>query len=435
MKIHTVGGYEKVGANMTAVEVNDKIVIMDMGADIERIVEHGENIEEMKTVEAIETKVVPEDSKIKDRREDVEAIIIGHGHQDHCRGLPKLANAYNCPIITAPYTADIIERFIENDRENVKNDIIRLKPGSDFDISKDFELEFFPITHSIPQAALTVLRTSDGNLVYSLDFKLDDHPTLGDPVNYDKLKELGNEGVKAYIADCTRADKPGKTGPELDAKRELERIISQAYQNKKGVVVTTFSSHIARLNNIIDANNWEREIVMLGRSLKEYTKDAQKNDLIDLSGIKIGSYRDEVENILKEVSKNKSNYLLVTTGNQGEPNAMLSRLANKDYPFQIDPQDLVIFSSVTIPTPVNELNRKYLKRRLRQAGADLEVDVHSHGHAKREDHREMIQMLDPTCVIPAHGGKEKLSSMTSLAREEGVEKVRLAKNGGEISIR
>lgn len=435
MKIHTICGYEKVGGNMTAVEVNGKIVILDMGADIERIVEHGQNVEDMKTVEAIETKVVPNDSKIKERREDVEGIVIGHGHQDHCRGIPKLANAYDCPIITAPYTADIIERFIENDRENVKNDIIRMEPGGVFEISKDFELELVPITHSIPQAALSVLRTSEGNLVYSLDFKLDDNPTLGSPVDYEKLKELGKEGIKTYIADCTRADNNGRTRTEMDTKKELEEIISQAYHKKEGVIVTTFSSHIARLNNIIDANNWERDIIMLGRSLKEYTEDAQKNNLIDLSGIKIGSYRDEVENILKEVSKNRSDYLLVTTGNQGEPNAMLSRIANKEYPFQIESRDLVIFSSVTIPTSVNELNREYLKRRLKQEGADLKVDVHSHGHAKREGHREMIQMLDPDCVIPAHGGKEKLSSLASLARKEGVEKVRLANNGGEISVK
>ncbi len=435
MKIHTIGGYEKVGANMTAVEVDGKIVILDIGADIERIVKHGQNIEDMKTVEAIETKVVPDDSKIKDRREDVVGIVIGHGHQDHCRGLPKLANAYDCPIVVTPYTADIIERFIENDRENVKNDIIRLELGDVFELSKDFELELAPITHSIPHAALTILRTSEGNLVYSLDFKLDDNPTLGKPVDYDKLRKLGEEEIKVYIVDCTRADEPGKTRSELETKRELERIISQANHDKKGVIVTTFSSHIARLNNIIDANNWEREIIMLGRSLKEYTKDAQKNDLINLSGIKIGSYRDEVESILKEVSKNKSNYLLVTTGNQGEPNAMLSRIANKDYPYQVGPEDLVIFSSVTIPTPVNELNRQYLKRRLKQEGAELRVDVHSHGHATREDHRDMIRMLDPEFVIPAHGGEEKLSSLASLAREEGVEKVKLAKNGGEISVK
>ncbi len=434
MRIHTLGGYEKVGANMTGVEVNGKIVILDMGADIERIVEHGENIEDMKTVEAIETKVVPDDSKIKERREDVEGIIIGHGHQDHCRGIPKLANAYDCPIITTPYTADIIERFIENDRENVKNDIIRLEPSGVFEISNDFELELVPMTHSIPQSALTVLRTSDGNLVYSLDFKLDDKPTLGDPVNYEKLRELGEEEIKTYIADCTRADKAGKTSTEFETKKELQKIISQAQDNKEGLIVTTFSSHIARLNNIIDANNWQREIVMLGRSLKEYTKDAEKNGLIDLSGIKIGSYRDEVEKILKEVSRNKSDYLLVTTGNQGEPNAMLSRIANKETPYQVGPRDLVVFSSVTIPTPVNELNREYLKRKLKQGGADLRVNVHSHGHAMREDHRKMIQMLDPDCIIPAHGGKEKLSSLASLAREEEVGMVRLANNGGEIKV-
>lgn len=434
MKIHTVGGYEKVGANMTAIEVDGKIVILDMGADIERVVDHGQNIEEMKTIETIETGMVPDDSKIKDRREDVEAIIVGHGHQDHCRGIPKLANAYDCPIITAPYTADIIERFIENDRENVRNEIKRLDPGSEFEISNTFELELVPITHSIPHAGMIFLRTKDGNVAYSLDFKLDENPTLGPAIDYEKLRQLGKEGVDAYIADCTRADQSGKTDSELDAKKELNNIITSAKQDYEGLIVTMFSSHIARLRNVIEANDWERDIVLLGRSLKEYTADAEKNGLIDLSGITIGSYRDGVESILKDVARNKSDYLLVTTGNQGEPNAMLSRIANQQYPFQVDPRDLVIFSSVTIPTPVNELNREYLKNSLKQEGADLEVDVHSHGHAKRAGHKRMINLLDPKCVIPAHGGSEKLSSLANIAREEGIDQVKVSQNGGEIKI-
>lgn len=434
MRIHTIGGYEKVGSNMTAVEVDGKIVILDMGADIERIVEHEQNIEEMKTVEAIEAKVVPNDSKIKERREDVEAIVIGHGHQDHCRGIPKLAGAYDCPIIATPYTSNIVERFIENDREHVKNEIIRLKPGGTFQISEEFELEFVPITHSIPQAVLSVLRTNDGTLVYSLDFKLDEQPTLGPPVNYQKLEELGEEGVKIYIVDCTRADNPGEAKPEIDTLRELEKVLSEAFNENRGVIVTTFSSHIARLNNIINANDGRRKIIMLGRSLREYTRDAKNQGLIDLSDIEIASYRDEVEDVLKKVSESKSEYLLVTTGNQGEPNAMLSRLANREYPYQIGEEDMVVFSSVTIPTPVNELNREHLKRKLKQEGAELKVDVHSHGHAKKVGHRKMMRMLDPENVIPAHGGKEKLSECAKLAREEGINSVNIAHNGGLIRI-
>jgi len=434
MKVHTIGGYEKVGGNMTAVEVDGEIVLLDMGADIEQIVSIGENIEEMKTVEAIESNVVPDDFRIKERREDVVAIIVGHGHQDHCRGIPKLAGAYNCPIIASPLTADILERFIENDRENVSNEIIRMEPGNVFQVSNDIELELVPITHSIPHSALTLLRTSEGNLVYSLDFKLDEEPTLGDPVNYEKLRRVGEEGVKVYIVDCTRADEPGKTRSEIETKRELKRIISDANRNREGLIVTTFSSHIARLRNIFAANDGEREIILLGRSLKEYTEDAENNGLIDLSGIEVASYREEVENVLNEVSRDKSNYLLITTGNQGEPNAMLSRIANGEYPYKIGDRDLVIFSSVAIPTPVNELNREYLKNRLRQEGANLEVDIHSHGHATAEGHREMMRMLDPEVVIPAHGGEDKLSACAQIAREEGVESVQISQNGGEITI-
>ncbi|KXA91236.1 hypothetical protein AKJ63_01740 [candidate division MSBL1 archaeon SCGC-AAA259D18] len=433
MKIYTISGYEKVGGNMTAVETNGKIVIFDMGADIERVVTQDARLEEMKTVEAIESRVVPNDSKIKRRRKDVVAIVVGHGHQDHCRAIPKLAGAYDCPIIATPYTADIIERFIENDREYVKNRVIRMEAGDTFQISNDFELEFVDMTHSIPHAVLSVLRTEEGTIVYSLDFKLDENPTLGKPVDYDGIKTLGEEGVKAYIADCTRSDESGKTKPEIDTKIKLRKILSESNDARNGIVITTFSSNIARLNNIIEANAGRRKIVLLGRSLKEYTEDAEENGLIDLSGVEVVSYQEKVESTLKEISKNKAGYLLVTTGNQGEPNAILSRIAEGEYSFSVGDRDLVIFSSVTIPTPINELNRENLKRKLVQRGADIEVDVHSHGHAKKEDQRNMIKMLGPEMVIPAHGGRGKLSSCAKIAREEGVDSVLVSRNNGEIS--
>lgn len=419
---------------MTAVETNGQIVIFDMGADIERVVEREENLEDMKTVEAIETKVVPDDSEVKKRREDVAAIVIGHGHQDHCRGVPKLANAYDCPIIASPYTGDLVERFIEEDSEYVTNEVVRMEPGSTYQISNGCELEFVDITHSIPQAVLSVLRTEEGNLVYSLDFKMDESPTLGKPVNYERLEQLGEEGVKGYIADCTRADSPGSAKTELDTKIELESILDNYNDVKKGIIVTTFSSHIARLNNILEANKERRDVVLVGRSLKEYTKDAEKRGLIDLSKAEVVSYREEVEDVLKDVSKNKSDYLLLTTGNQGEPNAVLSRLANGGLPYSVDERDMVIFSSVTIPTPKNELNREHLKRNLEQRGTDVRVDVHSHGHCKEEGHRKMLRKLKPETVIPAHGGEEKLTACARLAREEGVDSVRISKNGGTISF-
>lgn len=434
MKIHTIGGYDKIGRNMTAVETNGKIVILDMGADIERIVEQGENFDSLKTIEAIESDVVPDDSQIKNRREDVEAIVVGHGHQDHSLGIPKLAGAYDCPILATPYTGDLIERFIENDREHVKNEIIRMEAGNTIQISDGIELEFVDMTHSIPQAVLPILRTEEGNVAYSLDFKLDEEPTMGEPINYSKLERLGDEGIRAYLADCTRADQPGKTDPEIKAKRELEKIISEAQNKKEGIIVTTFSSHIARLNNILAANNGKRKVVMFGRSLKEYTEDAESRGLIDLSGIEVASYRDRVQDLFEEVSRNKSDYLLIMTGNQGEPNAMLSRVASDEYPYSISHRDLVVFSSVTIPTPINELNREYLKRRLKQRGADIEVDVHSHGHARKEGHKKMLRMLRPETVIPAHGGKEKRSACARLAREEDVDSVRTSENGGVVSL-
>jgi len=435
LKIHTIGGYEKVGGNMTAVEVDRKIVILDMGADVERLVEGKKSIDGMDRKDAIKAGIVPDDSVIERRSRDVLAIVVGHGHHDHCRGVPKLARAYDCPVLATPFTASIIERVIRKDEGNVENDLIRIEPGETYQISKSFELEFIPITHSIPQSAVAVLRTSEGVVVYSPDFKLDEEPTLEDPVDYEKLEGLGEEGVKVYMVDCTRIDESGEARTEAEAKEELEDVLTEPCEEGRGVLLTTFSSHIARLKNIVEVNDGRRKVRMLGRSLKEYVGDADDLGLIDSSDFRALGHPTDIERILTKASEEKSEYLLVATGSQGEPNAVLPKIAEGDYPYSIDEEDLVVFSSDTIPTRINEMNRKTLEISLRRKGASIETEVHSHGHAKREDHRKMMQILQPEVVVPSHGGKEKLSSCARLARSEGAESVRISDNGKNIKIR
>ncbi|KXA94964.1 hypothetical protein AKJ36_01860 [candidate division MSBL1 archaeon SCGC-AAA259I07] len=220
---------------MTAVEIGGELVVLDVGADIERVKGEGKSLGDMKRGEAVEKKIVPDDSEIREREEDVVAIIVGHGHLDHCLGIPKLAGAYGCPIIATPFTISVIQRLVGDDREDIPNDLISLEPGESTNISDDIELEFIPVAHSVPQTVLPVLRTSEGTVVYSLDFKFGGNPPPGESLGEGELRELGGEGVEALIPDCTRADEPGNAGSEVSVKEKLKEILDRSYEDDEGV--------------------------------------------------------------------------------------------------------------------------------------------------------------------------------------------------------
>ncbi|KXA94963.1 hypothetical protein AKJ36_01855 [candidate division MSBL1 archaeon SCGC-AAA259I07] len=187
------------------------------------------------------------------------------------------------------------------------------------------------------------------------------------------------------------------------------------------------------MKKIIEANAGRRKVAMLGRSLKEYVDDAERHSLIDSSNFEIKSDRFEVERVLGRASENRSEYLLVTTGSQGEPSAVMPGMARGDYPYEFEGGETVIFSCVTIPTRTDRLNSSLLKRRLRKQGVRVEEGVHSHGHGKREDQRRLLQLLEPETVVPAHGGEDKQSSCASLAREERIE-TRISKNKETVRL-
>ncbi|KXB08411.1 hypothetical protein AKJ56_01385 [candidate division MSBL1 archaeon SCGC-AAA382N08] len=419
---------------MTAVEIDGELVILDIGADIEKAKLEKKRFANLDPKEAVKKRIIPDDSVIKSRKEDVVAIIIGHGHQDHCLGIPKLAKAYECPIIATPYTISVIQRIVENDENKIENELISLKPGEDLKISDNIDLEFVPVTHSIPQTVLPLLKTCEGTVMYSLDFKFDDEPVLETEVDDRKLRDLGEEDIHALIVDCTRADEPGKANSEVHVKKQLKEIMEEANEEDKGIIITTFSSHIARLKNIIEANENRRKIALLGRSLKEYVEDAEQHSLLDLSDIEIACDPFKMERVLANASEKKSDYMLIATGSQGEPHAILPRIAKDEFPYELSKKEIVIFSSSTIPTSTDRLNSSLLKRRLSKKGVEIEDEVHSHGHAKREDQRKLFRLLKPKTVIPAHGGKEKQSSCASLAREEKIKSIRISKNKETISL-
>lgn len=434
VRIHTIGGYEEVGKNMTAVEVDGDIVIIDMGADMEPVVEAEESVEQMETMEAVSRGIAPDDSQLFDRRDDVVGIVVTHGHLDHCLAVPKLAVAYDCPIYATPYTMRVVKRLVEQDVQWLNNDYEVVGVGDTATITSDIDIEFVNATHSIPDAALTVLHTPDGPVVCSTDFRLDDSPAIGDPPDYDRIRELGAEGVHAYIAESTRVDQSGRSRSEADVADELEQVFDRAHNAGENLIVSTFSSHIGRLNSILEANQTNRKVALLGRSLKEYTEDAARLDMINLQGVTVKSSYEEIDEFLHRIDPRY--WLIICTGHQGEENAVLTRISEGDHHYPLATAR-VVFSSSVIPTPINEANRQGLERRLEARGASIERDVHAHGHAMREEHLDMLRMLNPDHLVPAHGTREKIESHAELATEHGYTRgddLHLSVNGDTVEL-
>ena len=425
VEVIAIGGYQEVGKNMTAVRIGDDVVIFDMGIHLDRISMHEDtDIDRMHSLDLIERGVIPDDTLMKDVDGKVKGIVFSHGHLDHIGAVAKLAHRYDAPLIGTPYTAALIEKQIKGERKfKVTNPIKVLNPGSKVKLSKDITLEFVQSTHSIPQAVFPVLHTPEGVIVYALDFKFDNHQKVSPPPDYKRLKELGRKGVLALIVETTNAKNYDevKTHSERIAKNILEDVMRGPLHEKTGMIVTTFSSHVERVQAIADiAKKSHREIFFLGRSMERFCGIAQKLGILNLpSNASIYGSPKAVNRALMKADEDRANYLLVTTGHQGEPDALLPRIASGRTPFNIKKGDNVIISAPIIPNPTNAANRPIMERRLKLKGAGIYPNAHVSGHAGREDHREFLRMLKPQHIIPAHGDLSMLAAYAELAEEEG----------------
>lgn len=425
VEIIAIGGYEEVGKNMTAVKVNEDVIIFDMGIHLDRINIHEDtDIDRMHSLDLIERGVIPDDTLMKEVDGKVKAIVFSHGHLDHIGAVAKLAHRYDAPLIGTPYTMALVKKQIKGERKfKVNNPIRILNPGSKLKLSKDITLEFVQTTHSIPQAVTPVLHTPDGIIVYALDFKFDNHQKVSPPPDYERFKQLGKKGVLALIVETTNAANYDqvKTYSERVPRIVLEDLMREPLKENKGMIVTTFSSHIERIQTIADiAKKSDREILFLGRSMERFLGIAEKLGILKLpKNASVHGSPKAVNRALIKANKNRSKYLLVTTGHQGEPDALLPRIASGKTPFTVKKGDNIIISAPIIPNPTNAANRHIMEAKLKASGARIYANAHVSGHAGREDHREFLRMLKPSHIIPAHGDLNMLVAYGQLAEEEG----------------
>jgi len=440
VKLFTIGGYDEVGRNMSAIQVDDEIIILDMGFFIPKLIEYEDEEPHNFSVNKLsQLQVIPDDSILKKLKHQVKAIAIGHGHLDHVGAVPYLAKSYNAPVIATPFTLEILKSLIKDNKLKLNNELIPVLPNSSFKVSNKITLEFIHMTHSTLQTAMIAVHTPEGIIIYANDFKFDRDPVLGKKPNFERLKKLKGK-VLALVADSIYSNTDQKTPSEKVAREMLKDVLLGTHNKNNLIIVSTFSSHIARLKSIADfGDKLNRKILFLGRSLHKYVTAAQNLKLIKFNRVEIVPYRSKIAKRLKQIKHHeRGNYMIVCTGNQGEPNAVLSRIARGEYPLKLYNDDQVIFSCKTIPTPINYAQREILENLLKQKKVRIFKDIHVSGHPGREDLRELINLIQPKHIIPSHVGPQMAIHMVELATEIGYtvnENVHLMRNGLSLKLK
>ncbi|MCH7650187.1 MAG: ribonuclease J [Nitrospinae bacterium] len=319
-----------------------------------------------------------------------------------------------------------MKKVLEDEKKQIPNKIITVQVNSSIKIkgkNREYYVEFINMTHSIPHTAMIALHTKEGIVVYGNDFKIDNTPVLGDKPNYKALNRISKQGVKVAIIDSLYCGSETKTPSEKIARNMIEEVLLTVRNEKAAIFVTTFSSHIARLKSIVEfGKKLDRKIFFIGRSLERYMSAASRINLVQFrKDVELKTYKNQVSSALRQVSKNREKYMVVCTGNQGEPGSILTRISSGQLPYKIEKGDNIIFSSRTIPTAITIANREKLEKSLKTKGARIFTDVHASGHLSREDIRDLIEMVNPKHIIPIQGDLATLTPVAELGKEIGYE--------------
>src|SRR3989344_2684258 len=444
MKIHTIGGYDEVGKNMTAVEINGDIIVFDCGLYLPAVIDIQEN-EKNPTPQMLRgAGAFPDENFLLKNKDKVRAFLITHAHLDHVGAVHYFAYKFpKAQIIGTPFTIEVLKSLMQDSKQHLRNKIFPIQPGGSITIkghNKLYKAEFLNMTHSTIQSTMIALHTHEGIVIYANDYKLDNTPVMGSPPNYEKLKKLAKQGVKVAIVDCLYADTDRKTNSEKIARAMVEESLLTIDHGNNGIIVSTFSSHIARLKSIVEfSKKLDREVIFMGRSLAKYTNAAKKVGQCPFEkDIRIATYTNQLKSSLKRVEKDRGKYVVVCTGHQGEDGSILDRLVKNKLHFNFKSGDSVIFSSKVIPAPVNISNRAEMDKKLKQKDVRIFDEVHVSGHGGREDLRDLLNLLKPQHFIPSHGGFDKTMPAMNLAKEMGYQQdktAHLCKNGTIIELR
>ena len=398
LRIVALGGISEIGRNMTVYETNGKLLIVDCGVLFPEDNQPGIDL------------ILPDFSYVRERLNDVVGIFLTHGHEDHIGAVPYLLRERgDIPVYGSPLTIALISAKLKEHRISPLTREVR--EGIREDVGP-FELEFIAVNHSIPDALAVAIHTKAGTVLHTGDFKMDQLPLDGRITDLRTFARLGEEGVDLFLVDSTNADVPGFTPSEREIMPALNRVIAST---KRRVIVASFSSHVHRVQQVIDtAALHNRKVAFIGRSMIRNMKIAQD---MGYHTVPAGILFDA-----RELDNYDDRVVLICTGSQGEPMAALSRMANGDHQIRVGEGDTVILASSLIPGNENSVFR--VINELTRFGAKVvhkaNAMVHVSGHAAAGELLYCYNIVKPKYVLPVHGEWRHLKANAEIAIQAGV---------------
>ncbi|MFC1903623.1 ribonuclease J, partial [Chloroflexota bacterium] len=403
LRVIPLGGLSEIGKNMIAMEYGNDIIIIDAGLMFPE--------EEMLGIDL----VIPDISYLLHKKDKIKGIVITHGHEDHVGALPYVLPQLKAPIYATRLTLGLI-RVKLKERKAFDGAVLKeVIPGEQL-VLGNFKIEFFPVCHSIPDSVGLIIDTPAGIVVHSGDFKLDYTPVSGKPTDLSRLAQVGGQGVLLLLSDSTYAEMPGYTPSERVVGETLDNIMA----NSPGrVIVTTFSSLISRVQQVIDAAaKYQRRVFVIGRSMNDTVRMALELGYLNAPDGMLGRI-DEARGLPHD------KIVFITTGSQGEPTSALVRMANRDHhQVHIHPGDTIVISATPIPGNEAVVNRTVdnLFKQGAQVVYSKLAQVHVHGHGSQEELKLLLNLVKPRFFMPIHGEYRHLSLHASLAQSVGVPK-------------
>ncbi len=416
LSVIPLGGLEEIGMNMTVMEYGDDMIIIDAGLMFPK--------EDMLGIDF----VIPDFSYVLDNREKLRGILLTHGHEDHTGALPFLLKQINVPVYGTPLTIGMVkEKLREHKLENVE--LISKKPREIVDLGV-FSIEFIRVTHSIVDGVGFGIKTPVGYIVHTGDFKLDPTPVDGQLMDFHRFSEYGERGTALLLSDSTNAEKGGYTFSEKEVRRAFEDVFAEA---KGRIIMSTFASNIHRVQQAIDvAVMFNRKVILSGRSMVSNAQIA-----LDLGYLRIPENTWLKLEDMKRLNDNE--VVIITTGSQGEPMSVLSRIAIDEHKtIKIKEGDVVILSAKVIPGNENSIGR--IINHLFRRGADVIYEkvseIHVSGHASKEELKLMLNLIKPKYFMPVHGEHRHKVYHARLAEKTGIPKsnIFILDNGNVLEL-
>ncbi|MDC1212788.1 ribonuclease J [Pelagibacteraceae bacterium] len=413
-----LGGSGEIGMNMNLYaygkDDNQKWIIVDMGVTFAD-----------DTIPGVDL-IMPDPGFIIDKKDDLLGIVLTHAHEDHIGAVAHIWPELKCKLYATPFTAALLNEKFKEKKIDISS-FLKIVPLNSKIKLGAFEIDFVTLTHSILEPNGLSIKTPLGTILHTGDWKIDPNPLIGNKIDEEKLKKIGNNGVSAMICDSTNIFSPGRAGSESDVRDSLLGIMEL---KTKRILVTSFASNVARMESIFYcAKKTGRSICLVGRSMHRIFKVAKK------CGYLKGLIEPLEPREAKKVSKNKIVYL--ATGSQGEPMGAMNRIVNGSHPeVFLEEGDCVIFSSKIIPG--NEKKLYNLQNQIVRDNIEIISEenafVHVSGHPNRDDLKDMYKWVKPKSVIPVHGEHRHMQEHVSFAKEMQVPKTLLIENGDIIKL-